>query len=393
MTHARSGLVLSELLRASHSATFEELPALLLKCASRVGVRNARLYVADLQQEVLREVTGVGLDAGAGGLELRVDSTVAGRSFMHTQELSSSNGGGHQYWLPLLDGTERLGVMHAEADDTADAAEVVRGLASLMGLMLVSKRPNSDSFARLTRSSPMSVSAEMQWTLIPPRTFSNDRVTIACAMEPAYDTAGDAFDYAIAEHTAHIAVFDAMGHDTTAGLTANLAVATSRSLRRQGADPARACAAIETVLLEQFHHDSYVTGIMADLDMRTGTLSWVNSGHLPPVLVRGGRWAATLDSPPTHPMGTDLGLPVVLRHEHLEPGDRVLLYTDGVTEARNADGEQFGRQRFVDFIIRHQADGLPVPETLRRLIRTVLDHHGRLQDDATVLFCEWRGNR
>ncbi|MGW1884227.1 PP2C family protein-serine/threonine phosphatase [Streptomyces sp. NPDC001970] len=382
--------MLSELLRASHTATFEELPALLREHAGRAGVGGARLFVADLQQEVLREVTGRGVDAGAGGLELRVDATVAGRSFVNTQVLSSTGDGGRQYWLPLLDGTERLGVLRVDTDEgSAENAQVMRGLASLMGIMLVSKRTNSDSFARLTRTSPMSVSAEMQWSLMPPRTFSNNRVTIACAMEPAYATAGDAFDYALAGGTAHMAIFDAMGHDTTAGLTANLAVATCRNQRRQGAGPAQACDAIEAVLLEQFQHNCYVTGIMADLDLRTGMFTWVNSGHMPPILIRGGRWAATLDCPPTHPMGTDLGIPVTVCHRQLEPGDRVVLYTDGVTEARSRTGQEFGRRRFVDFIIRHQADGLPVPETLRRLVRAVLEHHGKLTDDATVLLCEW----
>jgi serine phosphatase RsbU (regulator of sigma subunit) len=80
-----------------------------------------------------------------------------------------------------------------------------------------------------------------------------------------------------------------------------------------------------------------------------------------------------------------------LCREQLEPGDRVLLYTDGITEARNSRGREFGLQRFVDFVIRHHADGLPVPETLRRLVRSVLAYHDdQLQDDATVLLTEWQ---
>jgi serine phosphatase RsbU (regulator of sigma subunit) len=91
-------------------------------------------------------------------------------------------------------------------------------------------------------------------------------------------------------------------------------------------------------------------------------------------------------------MGTDLHLPVEVCREQLEPGDRLLLYTDGVTEARGRDGREFGLTRFTDFILRSQADGLPVPETLRRLMNAILGYHGgKLQDDATVLFCEWCG--
>ncbi|WP_308315784.1 PP2C family protein-serine/threonine phosphatase [Streptomyces sp. ISL-100] len=133
--------------------------------------------------------------------------------------------------------------------------------------------------------------------------------------------------------------------------------------------------------------------MLGDLDLKTGVLSWINCGHHPPVLIRGKRWTAHLDCPPTHPLGTDLDVPVNLCRAQLEPGDRLLLYTDGVVEARDAKGHEFGRDRFVDFVIRGQADGLAAPETLRRLVRAVLAHHdGQLTDDAAVLLCEWHGD-
>ncbi|MEV6654355.1 PP2C family protein-serine/threonine phosphatase [Streptomyces sp. NPDC051219] len=390
-----SARMVRALLRASHLSTFEQLPALVAQHADEVGLRRVRIFVADLQQEVLREVTGVGADAGQGGQELRIDATLPGRVFQCSQTLSASVDGFPQHWLPILDGTERLGALRVETDDdpSDDDKETMEDLASLVAMLLVSKRPNSDSFARLSRISPMSVSAEMQWTLMPPRAFANRHVTIAAAMEPAYETAGDAFDYALAGHTAHLAVFDAMGHDTAAGLTANLAMATCRNQRRRGASLTEARDVIEQVLIEQFTRSRYTTAILADLDLRTGLLTWLNCGHHPPVLIRGGRWPTNLGCRPTHPLGTDLALPITVCHEQLEPGDRLLLYTDGITEARDADGNEFGREHFVDFIIRHQADGLPVPETLRRLIRAVLDHHdGKLNDDATVLLCQWHGH-
>jgi serine phosphatase RsbU (regulator of sigma subunit) len=75
----------------------------------------------------------------------------------------------------------------------------------------------------------------------------------------------------------------------------------------------------------------------------------------------------------------------------LEPGDRVLMYTDGVTEARTRDGSEFGLERFTDSIIRATAGGELAPETLRRLIHSILDSQSdRLRDDATILLFEWR---
>lgn len=386
--------MLHALLRDSHLSAFEEVPELLMRHAAEARFREARVFVADVQEAVLREVTGRGLDAGAGGQEMRVDTTLAGRVFRSAQVHSMPVDGGVQHWLPVLDGTERLGVLRVETDSEVDAAtrEGIGDLASVMGLLLVSKRHHSDSYARLTRVSPMSVSAEMQWTLMPPRTFANRRVTIAAAMEPAYTTAGDAFDYALAGDTVHLAVFDAMGHDTSAGLTANLAVATCRNQRRRGASLTEARDAIESTLLEQFARSRYATALLADLDLGTGLLTWLNCGHHSPVLIRGRRWITHLHCSPTHPLGTDLNLPPTLCREHLEPGDQLLLYTDGIIEARDAKGQEFGRDRFVDFVIRAQADGLAAPETLRRLVRAVLEHHdGHLNDDATVLLCEWHG--
>ncbi len=72
------------------------------------------------------------------------------------------------------------------------------------------------------------------------------------------------------------------------------------------------------------------------------------------------------------------------------PSDRVLLYTDGVTEARSPDGDFFGPERLADLISRNLAGGLPTPETMRRVVRALLTHQqGQLSDDATMLLLEW----
>ncbi|MFE2678616.1 hypothetical protein [Streptomyces hygroscopicus] len=111
----------------------------------------------------------------------------------------------------------------------------LQALADLIGLLVVSKRALSDSHARLVRTQPMNVAAEMQWHLMPPLTFASDRVVLSAMLEPAYQVSGDAFDYAVADRVLHLGIFDAMGHDTPAGVTANLAVAACRNSRRQGA--------------------------------------------------------------------------------------------------------------------------------------------------------------
>ena len=83
---------------------------------------------------------------------------------------------------------------------------------------------------------------------------------------------------------------------------------------------------------------------------------------------------------------------MTLAEEMLEPGDQVLIFTDGVVEARSSDGEFFGVGRLVDMVSRASAAATPAPETMRRLLHSILDHQeGELQDDATIVVVEWRG--
>ncbi|XRQ04376.1 PP2C family protein-serine/threonine phosphatase [Actinomadura welshii] len=298
-----------------------------------------------------------------------------------------------QWWLPILDGAERIGVLRVTIPrDDERALDDAEHLAGLVALLIVSKGPYSDSYARLVRTRAMTVSAEMQWRLLPPMTFANDQVVIGAALEPAYKLGGDTFDYSLAGDTVHLGVFDAMGHDTAAGLTSSLAIAAWRSSRLQGGGVLECGQAIEDALIEQDASGRFVTAVLAELDLRSGVLSWASYGHPEPAVIRGGRWVTTLGCQPGTPLGTGLGVVPKLCSEQLQPGDRVLLYTDGIVEARDPSKREFGLHRFVDFIIRREADGLPVPETLRRLIHNILEHHeGRLDDDATVLLVEWQG--
>ncbi|MEU7381052.1 MULTISPECIES: PP2C family protein-serine/threonine phosphatase [unclassified Streptomyces] len=391
--------MLTGLLAESHVTPFEGLPSRVAHHAAAAGFHDVVIYLGDLRREVLRPVVGDGLDAAAdapeGGADLSIEGTVAGHAYQHGRIVSApgSADGPQGWWVPLLDGTERLGVLHVTtAEAGKDAHQDMLALASLVAVLVVGSRDISDSYARLTRTQPMNVAAEMQWTLMPPRTYADHRVVISAVMEPAYEVSGDAYDYATSTGTVHLSIFDSMGHDTSAGLTANLAMGACRNHRRQGTGLEHLGDAVERVLLEQFGPSRFVTGILADLDTTTGMLTWTNHGHPPPVVIRGGRWTTLLRCPPAHPMGTDLGLPTEPCREPLQPGDRLVLYTDGITEARTSGGEEFGLIRFIDLLIRYHADGLSVPETLRRLIRAHLRHHGdQLQDDATILLCEWLG--
>lgn len=391
--------MLRELVTASHLMSMEQLPDAVARYAADEGLHDVAIYVVDLQQTVLRLLTGRGSDAGQGpgaeAAELRIEGTLGGRVFQMMEPTAGQvfDDGTCHYWLPILNGAERIGVIRVTIGrDEARAMEDAEYLAATVALIIVSKGPYSDSFSRLVRTRDMAVSAEMQWRLMPPKTFANDQVVISAALEPAYMLGGDTFDYALAGDTVHLAIFDAMGHDTAAGLTANLAVAAFRNSRLRGAGLIAAGQAIEEALLEEDKSGRFVTVILAELDLRSGLLSWISHGHPAPVVIRKSHWVTTLECEPGTPLGTGLGIAPKLCSEQLEPGDRLLLYSDGIVEARDPAEREFGLRRFVDFVIKREADGLSVPETLRRLVHNILTHHeGRLDDDATVLLLEWHG--
>ncbi|GAA1354277.1 PP2C family protein-serine/threonine phosphatase [Catellatospora bangladeshensis] len=377
----------------SHLATADDLPGIVDEATARVGLA-VELYLVDLGQRELHPVRP------RGGPSLSIGSTLAGRAFARLElAVATAEDGRAQLWVPVLDGTERLGVLHVTLPAGADPQDrALRGhcwaLAGQIAHLVVSKQLYSDLFHRVRRTRPLSVASELLWQLLPPAVFATDRVVIAAAMEPYDRVGGDGFDYAVDDGRAYVAIFDAMGHDLHAGLTTSIALAATRNARRAGADlVATAALADDTIVTHRPPGTfAFATALLANLDLDTGELCYLNAGHPPPVVLREGRVVRLLDTVGRPPLG--LGQltpaePTVLR-EQLQPGDRVLFHTDGVTEARSPRGEQFGLDRLADLTQRHEAAGLPAPETLRRVVRAVLDHQeGRLQDDATLLMVEW----
>ena len=106
---------------------------------------------------------------------------------------------------------------------------------------------------------------------------------------------------------------------------------------------------------------------------------------------RDGRIIRALDSRVQPPLGVlSPGGRAPAATEELEPGDRLLAYSDGITEARDEHGRFFGLEQLIEFTERAEQDQVSAPETLRRLGAAVLAHqHGRLQDDATLVMLDW----
>lgn len=380
--------LLGRLIDASHDLHPDAIQTVTARLAADAGLAGLRLFLVDHDQFLL-----IPLDEGD---PLDIDSTIAGRAYRTVRIVESepddSNRGLLRLWVPLLDGAERVGVLCVDVDHVDDAVRRrCRRLAGLVAELIVSKEAYGDGLEQRRRRREMDLAAELRWALLPPLTYTGPHVAVSGVLQPAYKVAGDAFDYALNGDVVHVAIIDAMGHGLEASRIANLAISAYRNARRGGMDLVGMLGTIDRVVAEQFGEERFVTGQLSVLDLPSGRLDWVNAGHPRPLLLRHTTVVGELQAESCLPMG--LGdVPAGVSVSHLEPGDRVLFYTDGAVEATNAAGEQFGRDRLADHLERVAASGEPLAEMLRRLSHDVLTHQGtHLNDDATLVIVEWRG--
>jgi hypothetical protein len=382
---------LRSLLAASHRLPPDKVAATVASHIDAAGMTDSVLCLVDLDQRLLIPLAP---DGEGSPPPVDIETSDAGRAFRTEQVVAvrQGDGAGTRLWVPLMDGAERLGVLGAVVEvDGEEARSRLSALASVAAAMVVSKSAYGDNLVMARRLRDMDLAAELRWSNLPPLTFTNDRVAISGLLEPAYEIAGDAFDYAVNGELVHVAIIDAMGHGLEASRMANLALAGYRHSRRRGLDLLATFKAIDEVVADQFGPERYVTGQLAQLDLGAGRLKWVNAGHPRPLLFRHGHVVGDLAGETSLPLG--LGdVPAETAQVSLEPGDLVLFMTDGVLEARSPQGQLFGRARLEGLLTEAVAGGEVPSEIMRKLCHSVLDHQrGRLQDDATLLLVIWKG--
>jgi serine phosphatase RsbU (regulator of sigma subunit) len=394
---AAAARLFTEFFRRTHLSRPDQLAEVAAEVAHEaIGATELVLYLANYEQTQLVPFPSA---RSPERPELGMDSTVAGHvytsSSIHVS--ATDDPGRRRLWVPVLDGTDRLGTLELCVDAVDgvvadDLLLVVERYVHSIAQAAMSKRMYGDAFELVKRSQPMSIGAELLHSVLPPAVYATDGLVISAMLEPSYANGGDAYDYAVNGSCAHLAVLDGMGHGLDAAGVSTFAVAAYRHSRRRGLDLPDTYAAMDSAVGHQFGGSRFATAVLAELELESGTLRWISAGHPLPLLIRHGRVVKTLQVEPATPLGVPFAAgELAVGEEQLEAGDSLLLYTDGLTEARQPGGDFLTEAGLAEFVQRQAAALLPSPETLRRLRLAILAHQeGVLEDDATALLVDWR---
>ncbi len=242
----------------------------------------------------------------------------------------------------------------------------------------------TDAVHSVRRRKDTQPAAEIQQDLLPPRLAHVNGADVAGGVLPGYDVGGDFFDYAGNADGLWLVVADATGKGNSAAALSSLAVGALRAARRAGAGLQEAARLADEAILA-LDIQRYLTAVLGSWDAETHRLRWINCGHPTPLVSRADGRVDELDGERTYPLGmrfAEREFPVL--GSLVEPGDRLLLYSDGVSERRKTDGGRIGESG-----LRAILTGLG-PRSAATTVRGLQDAVLRaspepLRDDVTLL--------
>jgi len=224
----------------------------------------------------------------------------------------------------------------------------------------------------------------IQRTLLPAVLPQVDGFELAASWQPASGVGGDCYDaIRFSPHRLALSIADVVGKGIPAALLMSNLQAAVRAFATEAAPPAELCDQVNAVLCGHIAEGRFISFFYCVADSELGALTYANAGHFPPAVVRADGSCVRLTNG-----GPVLGVLPAGRYESgnvpFGPGDRLVLYTDGITEARNDADEEFGEERLLSLAVEHRACSAPALQA--RLVEEVASFTGRrFSDDATLI--------
>jgi serine phosphatase RsbU (regulator of sigma subunit) len=217
---------------------------------------------------------------------------------------------------------------------------------------------------------------------------SKDHVVIQASMRPAREVGGDLYDcFAVDTNRVAVTIGDVCGKGIPAALFMAMTQMVMRHMLRQEADVGSAATAGNALLAASNREMMFATLFCCVIDLTTGRVSYCSCGHHSPIILRKGKAIETL-AVSNLPLGLDDRAKYKTESIDLDPGDRLLLYTDGFVDAVNVEGQRFGDERFLEL-----AEGLrllPASGLIPSLMKSIDDFAGDEPqfDDLTAVLID-----
>ncbi len=265
------------------------------------------------------------------------------------------------------------------ADQGSGAFWLLLSFAMILLLLLMELRD------KLDLKGDLEIAREIQFGLVPQGPFDQNGTTIHCYMRPANTVGGDYYDIIpLAESQVGIVIGDVAGKGMPAALMMALLQGSLRTLISAGHRGSELMTKLNDYLYDNIPENKLVTLFYGELDTAMGELRYVNAGHNAPILIRNEADPERLPAT-SLVMGIDRETHFEVKQIEIRPRDRLLLFTDGVTEAFNLRDEEYGEARLDAFLKRNVA--LPSDALIKALVDDVLRFCGavRLSDDMTLM--------
>ncbi|MCY3557374.1 MAG: SpoIIE family protein phosphatase [Chloroflexi bacterium] len=232
----------------------------------------------------------------------------------------------------------------------------------------------------------------VQAALVPSELPDDPRAGIAAYMTPALDVGGDFYDAFITDDgRLAFSIADVSGKGVASALMMAVGRAVLRSAANQHPDPSEAIASTNDQLCSMNPKELFITAFFGVIDLQLGTLTYVNAGHDPPYIMSSGGAPEMIPHTGGIALGVLPGLSYAETTLPLDPDVTLFLYTDGITEAENATGQQFGRERLEEKLtsLSSETPGALMDDILHDLAEFQGD--AKQFDDITCMAVQFNG--
>ncbi len=349
-----------------------------------------RSFAAGRVEILLADLTLTGLwplidaDGAAGG-------PLVQRCFGSQQPVVDSVAGTLRVHLPVSVWGERLGVLLLETTLLSDG-ELVEQLALVaddFAIALRASERDTDRYHAARRRARLTMAAELQWDLLPGRSLGDERFLVAGQLEPAYSVNGDHFDWSVTGDRLTVTVLNGFGDGLQAALLTTAAVNAMRNARRSGAGIVEQAELASDAIWSSNGGVAHAETLLLEIDLVHGDVEAVDAGSPKAMIARDGE-VRPVSLEQQLPLGMFGEIRYETQHFLLQPGDRLLVVSDGVHAAAPEGRAAYGELGLLNALRRTRLQ--PATEAVGTVIRSLRDYHSGsdLADDAVAVCLDWR---